>query len=147
MDPRFWWIWAILAALFIVGEIVTTGFFLLWFGIGAAAAALVGLLGLGAAPQWAVFVILSAVLVLMSRRFAERVTTAPPPGIGAERAIGKTGVVIEEIDPLEDTGRVRIEKDEWRAAIDAGGNIPVGAKVTVLRIEGTHLVVTPTEEV
>ncbi|KPJ53761.1 hypothetical protein AMJ39_03400 [candidate division TA06 bacterium DG_24] len=147
MDPRLWWIWAILAAAFILGEIVTTGFFLLWFGIGAAAAALAALFGLGPGWQWAAFVFLSAILVLLSRRFADRVTSPPPPGIGAERAIGKNGVVIESIDPLKDAGRVRVEKDEWRATSESEGNIPVGTKVTVVRIEGTHLVVKPTEEV
>ena len=40
MDPEVWrWIWLATAATFIVGEIAMTGaFFLLPFGVGAAAA-------------------------------------------------------------------------------------------------------------
>jgi membrane protein implicated in regulation of membrane protease activity len=34
---QWWIIWLIVAALFLVGEVLTTGFFLLWFGVGAIA--------------------------------------------------------------------------------------------------------------
>ena len=47
MELNYWWIWMILAALFVVGEIFTAGFFLLWFGIGAAVSGVIALLGLG----------------------------------------------------------------------------------------------------
>ena len=39
MDPEVWrWIWLATAATFIIGEIATAAFFLLPFGVGAAAA-------------------------------------------------------------------------------------------------------------
>ena len=46
MEFEIWWIWMAIAALFIVGEIFTQGFFLLWFGIGAAVAGFLAILGL-----------------------------------------------------------------------------------------------------
>ena len=36
MEFQIWWLWFGLAAVFMLGEIFTEGFFLLWFGIGAA---------------------------------------------------------------------------------------------------------------
>ena len=146
MSIQTWWIWMALAAIFIVAEIFTAGFFIMWFGIGAAVAGVLAILGLGAGWQWASFVVVSGVLLIISRRFAERFTKKQPPGIGADRFIGKEGIVLEEIDNMKDTGRVRMDKEEWRAVSDTGKIIPPGARVTVTRLDGVHLVVTLTKE-
>jgi membrane protein implicated in regulation of membrane protease activity len=131
----------ILAALFIVGEIFTFGFFLLWFGVGAAAAGVLALFDLGAAWQWIAFIVVSLVLFLVSRRFAERVSQEQPPGIGADRFIGEECVVLDDIDESNNTGRVRMNKEEWRANSAGGQVIPKGARVVVTDVKGTHLVV------
>jgi len=146
MPVKVWWIWMIIAAIFVIGEIFTAGFFLLWFGIGAAIAGVLALLDLGAVWQWIAFVVISGVLFAVSRRFAERFSKKQPPGIGADRFIGKKGVVLEEIDNIKNTGRVRIGKEEWRADSDTGEVIPVGKRVEVVRLDGTHLVVKTLEE-
>lgn len=146
MALNIWWIWMIIAALFVIGEIFTAGFFLMWFGIGAAVAGILALLGLGAGWQWGTFIVVSGVLFGVSRRFAERFTKKQPPGIGADRFVGKQGVVLEEIDNVKNTGRVRIEKEEWRADSDTGEVIPVGKMIKVNRLVGTHLVVETLKE-
>lgn len=143
MEIQVWLIWMIFAALFIIGEIFTAGFYLFWFGIGAAIAGVLALLGLGAGWQWASFVVISLVLFLVSRRFAEKFTKKQPPGIGADRWIGKEGLVLEKIDNEKNTGRVRIGKEEWRADSDTGKIIPNNKRVTVTRMDGTHIVVKP----
>jgi membrane protein implicated in regulation of membrane protease activity len=142
---NYWWAWMILAALFIIGEIFTAGFFLLPIGIGAAIAGLVALLGGNTIWQLVVFVVASFILFLVSRRFAQRVTKEQPPGIGADRFIGAECVVLEKINNLTDAGRVRMGKEEWRAESDSGDEIEAGTKVTVVRLSGTHLVVKPVE--
>ena len=141
MPENVWWIWMILAAVFVAGEIFTAGFFLLWFGVGAAVAGLLALVGLGPAWQWGSFVVVSGVLFAVSRKFADRFTKPQPPGIGADRFIGKRGLVLESIDDIQNTGRVRLDKEEWRAESDSGETIPEGARVEVARIEGTHVIV------
>ena len=141
MPEEMWWIWMIIAAIFVIGELFHMGFFLLWFGIGAAVAGILALLGLGAVWQWGSFIVLSMILFAVTRRFAERFTKKQPPGIGADRFIHQKGVVIEEIDNMKNTGRVRIGKDEWRADSDTGEVIPLGRMVEVIRVEGTHIVV------
>lgn len=146
MNPDLWWVWMILAALFIVGEIFTFGFFLLWFGIGAAVAGILALFDLGAAWQWVAFIVVSLVLFLISRRFAERVSNEQPPGIGADRFIGQACVVLETIDNANNAGRVRMDKEEWRADSAEGQIIPEGTRVVVESIKGTHLVVKPLTE-
>lgn len=141
MAIKIWWLWMAIAALFVVGEIFTAGFFLLWFGIGAAAAGILALLGLGIGWQLAAFVVISGVLFVVSRRFAEKFSKQQPPGIGADRFIGRQGMVLEAIDNANDTGRIRLQKEEWRGESETGEIIPVGSRVEVVRLEGTHLVV------
>jgi membrane protein implicated in regulation of membrane protease activity len=146
MPAHFWWIWMVLAAICIVAEIFTAGFFILWFGIGALVAGLLSLFELNAGWQWAAFVVVSGVLFAVSRRFAERFTKQQPPGIGADRFIGKRGVVLEEVNNQKNSGRIRIDKEQWRADSDAEEIIPAGKKVEVTRVDGTHMIVKPIEE-
>jgi membrane protein implicated in regulation of membrane protease activity len=143
---NFWWIWMILAALFVVGEIFTAAFFLLWFGVGAAVAGFLALMGVGAGWQLGVFVVVSFVLFAVSRRFAERVTKKQPPGIGADRFVGEECIVLEKIDNAHNTGRVRMDREEWRAESGSGEVIPVQTRVRVVRLSGTHLVVDEIKE-
>ena len=68
MENYYWILWCILGAVLIVAEIFTSGFVLLWFGIGALAAALVGLIGINSlAIQFAVFALVSVGLTAASR--------------------------------------------------------------------------------
>jgi membrane protein implicated in regulation of membrane protease activity len=146
MPAQFWWVWMILAAVCIVAEIFTAGFFIFWFGIGALAAGLLSLFGLSVGWQWAAFVVVSGVLLAISRRFAERFTKQQPPGIGADRFIGKRGVVLDQVDNQANTGRIRIDEEEWRADSDADEIIPTGKRVEVTRVDGTHMIVKPVQE-
>ena len=141
MEFEIWWVWMAIAALFIVGEIFTQGFFLLWFGIGAAVAGIFAILGLGVGWQLGAFVVVSGVLFVVSRRFAEKVSKKQPPGIGADRFVGLEGIVLEEIDNVKNTGRVRVQKDEWRADSETGEIIAEGEQIVVTRLDGTHMVV------
>jgi len=136
-----WLIWMAVAAVFIIGEIFTLGFFLLWFGIGAAVAGILAIFGLGGSWQWGAFAVVSGVLFVLSRRFAERFSKKQPPGIGADRFIDKKGVVLEEVDNIKNSGRIRMGKEEWRAESDTGEVILVGKMVEVTRLVGTHVVV------
>jgi len=146
MGIKIWWIWMAIAAFFVIAEIFTMGFALLWFGIGAAVAGILALIGLGMGWQLASFIVISGVLFVVSRSFAEKFTKKQPPGVGADRFIQKKGVVTEEIDNIKNTGRVRIGKDEWRADSDTDGAIAAGEIVEVTRVDGTHLVVRISKE-
>ena len=146
MIIMIWWIWMIIAAFFVLGEIFTAGFFLLWFGIGAAVAGLLAMFGLSFGWQLGAFVVISGVLFVVSRRFAERFSKKQPAGIGADRFVGLRGIVLEEIDNDKNTGRVRLKKEEWRADSETGEVIPAGKKVEVTRMDGTHIVVKTLKE-
>lgn len=135
------WIWVILCAAFIIGEIFTAGFYLFPFAVGTGVAAILTLLGVPSWAQWAAFIVLSAVLVIFSRRLVDKFTKEPPERTNVDRLIGEIGVVTEKIEPLPDTGRVRVKKDEWRATSADHSAIEKDARVRVVKVDGAHLVV------
>ncbi|MCF6159124.1 MAG: NfeD family protein [wastewater metagenome] len=141
MASDLWWLWMIMAAIFVISEIFTAGFFLLWFGIGAAVAGILSGLGFNVGWQWIAFIIISASLFVLSRRFAERFTKKGPSGVGADRFIGQKGIVLEQIDNIKHTGTVKTRDEVWRADSDTGEVIPAGEKIEVVKVVGTHLVV------
>jgi len=138
-----WWVWFVVAAVFAIAEIFTAGFFILWFGVGAAVAGVLAAIGLSSAWQWIAFIIVSSLLVMLSRRFAERFSRPQPNGIGANRLIGKQAVVLEAIDNLRNAGRIRLDKEEWRAESETGDPIAPETVVTVSRVDGTRAIVRP----
>jgi membrane protein implicated in regulation of membrane protease activity len=139
------WIWVGLTAVFIIGEIFTVGFFLFPFAIGTGVAAILTLVGAPSWLQWVAFVVISGIMVIFSRRLADRFTKEPPERSGVDRLIGETAIVTEAIDPLTDSGRVRVKKDHWRATSSDGSKIGKDEAVRIVRVEGAHLVVERTQ--
>ena len=138
----WFWFWVILAAFLIVGEIFTMGFFLLPFGVGAAAAALGSWMGANVVGQWIIFLLVSIPALLLIKRFADRVTRDREPlQVASDRALGKSGIVLEAIHPHGGMGRIRVGLEEWRAQPETPAEIPKGTVVDVVRVEGTHLIV------
>ena len=61
----------------------------------------------------------------------------------ADRCVGRTGVVLEDIDNLAATGQVRVCGSVWSARSTDGASIAAGTTVVVDRIEGVKLMVRP----
>jgi membrane-bound ClpP family serine protease len=140
LGPAWMW-WVLLAAACVIIEIFTVGFFVLWFGVGAAAAAVVAWMELSGTWQGVTFVVVSGVCVALSRPFAKRIMKEEGIKVGPDRLLEKEGIVLENIDMDAGSGKVRVENEEWRAISEEGEIIEAGAKIQVLRIEGTHLIV------
>src|SRR3712207_3962785 len=114
MDP--WVIWLIAAVIFAVGEIATLGFFLAPFAGGALVAALLAGLDVGAAGQWATFVVVSIALPAALRPLARSHKRMPAQlRTGTAALIGKSGVVLERIANDEGVGIVKIDGEPWSA--------------------------------
>ena len=68
MENLFWILWFVLGAALIVAEVFTSGFVLLWFGVGALAAALAGIIGINnLGIQFMIFALVSIALTAASR--------------------------------------------------------------------------------
>jgi membrane protein implicated in regulation of membrane protease activity len=93
--------------------------------------------------QFVTFIIISLVLIGISRPFAKRITKDSPKKAAADRLIGKEALVIEEVAPHKG-GLVKIDGDIWKAV--AAQIIEDGETVNIEGIEGTKLVVKPIEK-
>ena len=122
---------------------MTTGFFLAPFAIGAALAAAVDVAGAGGTISAIVFV-LSAVLTLTLVRPIARRHIRQPPQIrtGSAALVGKRATVLERIANNEGVGSVRIEGEVWTArSFDDDHVIAEGMQVEVVGIKGATALV------
>jgi membrane protein implicated in regulation of membrane protease activity len=149
-DPESWrWVWLGVAVAGLAGEILTAGtFFLLPFALGAGAAAIAAFAGAELWLQWLLFVGVSALLTAAFRPIARRLDrTVPTEGIGARRWIGEIVLVLEDIPGGHDeTGLVRVGREEWRAQTRSAVGVIAGDRARVVDVTGTRLVVEPMNE-
>ena len=145
MSAIWMWGWAAMTLIFLIAELFTTGFFLVCFGVGAAAAALLAYLGVDPLLQVAAFIAVSAVAVLLTRPLTRRLNEQQQNFVGSDRVLGKQAIVLTEINPAQGTGLVRVDAEEWRAISVDGQVLAREEIVEVLRIDGTRLVVRPSQ--
>ncbi len=139
-----WVIWLIAAAVLGVGEMHQGGFYLAPFAVGAALAAVVGLLGVGALLSAIVFIAASAIVFATLRPVAQRHRRLPPAiRTGAAALVGRPAIVLERIANDEGVGCVKIDGGEvWTArSYDEHEVIPAGERVEVVEIRGATALV------
>jgi len=139
-----WVIWLAVAAILGVGEMHQGGFYLAPFALGAALAAIVGLLGVSAPLSAVAFVAGSGIVFATLRPVARRHRhTLPTIRTGAAALVGRPAVVLERIANGEGVGCVRIDGGEvWTArSYDEDAVIDAGERVEVVEIRGATAVV------
>jgi membrane protein implicated in regulation of membrane protease activity len=142
MEAEWWrWIWLGVTAIFGIGELFTAGFFMLPFAVGAVVAFILALLGVEPAIVLTVFLVVSVLTLVLFQRLVRQGDQRQHP-VGANRYVGRRVLVLERIDRVSGTGRVRLDTETWRATTD-GDPIAEGAEVRVVEMRGTRLVVTP----
>ena len=145
VNPETWrWIWLVIAAALITGEMFVAGtFILIPFGLSAVVAMILAFLGAPLIVGWIVFVGLGGALfsVFWRRSRISMAAMKSPPGAGHDRLIGAYGRTIEGIsgDPAT-SGLVKVGGEEWRAISDFGA-IDAGSTVEITEIRGTRVVV------
>lgn len=139
-----WVLWVIVLAATGIGEMLTTGFFLAPFAIGAALAALVSLAGAPDLAAWIVFVFASVATLGIVRPIALRHMHVPPAiRTGSAALVGKRAVVLERIANDEGVGCVKIDGEVWTArSLDDDLVIDPGTVVEVVQIKGATALVT-----
>lgn len=135
-------IWLILFILFVVIEIATMGLTTIWFAGGALLSTIAAMLNAPIYVQVTLFLVVSIVLLIFTRPIAVKYFNKDRVKTNAESLIGKSCIVISEIDNLEGTGQVTVNGQEWSArASDEAAKIPVGAVAEVVSISGVKLIV------
>lgn len=150
MEQIGWILWIILGVVLIVAEIFTLGFVLLWFGIGALAAALVGWLGFGFGLQFLVFAVVSIALTLMSRTIFSRYFSRGGEDeikMGMDALPGQVGTVTAASKGALNEAAVKVYGSIWTAfPIDETKPLVEGEKVEVVRVQGSSIYVQQTRE-
>ena len=138
-----WILWVIGACAFGIGEMLTTGFFLAPFALGAALAALVDALGAGELGSWIVFVAVSLLTLGIVRPIARSHMQMPPQiRTGAAALVGKQAIVLERIANDEGVGCIKIDGEVWTArSLDEDQVIERGTRVHVVDIRGATALV------
>ncbi|GAB3729135.1 NfeD family protein [Nocardiopsis nanhaiensis] len=140
-----WLIWIILAAALGVAEFFTMTFVLGLIAAAALVAGLLGAIGLPLVVQIIGFLAAAAAgLVLVKPIMDRQIERGPDIRSGTAALVGKSGVVLKEVNA--DEGRVKLQGEEWSArCLDEDLVIPVGAHVDVMEIDGATAVVYPRE--
>jgi membrane protein implicated in regulation of membrane protease activity len=135
------WNWFILAAVFLLIELMAPGVFMLWLGL---AAILVGIISIAVQWSWQAqlisFAVLSIACIPIWRYFARRVEAPADRPFLNRRAQGYVGRVFTLDKPIVDgVGTIHIEDTIWRVS---GPDLPAGSRVKVAQADGANLVVT-----
>jgi membrane protein implicated in regulation of membrane protease activity len=145
MDNIAWILWLVLGVFLIIAEIFTLGFVLLWFGIGAIAAAVVAMMGGGFLLQFLVFAVVSIGLTLMSRTifakyFAHDERNAMKMGV--DSLPGQVGTVTTASKGALQEGAVKVYGSTWTAfPVDGETALIEGEKVEVVEVKGSSIYV------
>lgn len=136
-------LWLVLLAVLLLTEASTVTLVSIWFAFGALAAMIVSLLGGQLWLQAAVFVVVSAVLLAALRPLARKHFTPKLVKTNVDAVLGQTGYVVEPIDNIKGTGRVKLGGMEWSARSTEEAPVEADTLVKVDRVEGVKVFVTP----
>lgn len=134
--------WAVAFVVFLIAEIATlTALVSVWFAVGALAAMIsVIFFDISFVWQLAVFVIVSTVVLIITRPFVRKVQ-GRKFATNYELDVGKQAVVIEPINNQLGQGRVKLDGVDWLARSENGELIEQGAVVTIKVVDGSKLIV------
>ena len=138
-----WYVWLILAGIFVIGEVLTSGFLIFWFSLGSLIAMVVSFFIPDVIVQTTVFLISSVILILSTKPLVKKFANIDTVKTNAQSIIGKKGLVTKDISSIKATGQVKIEGELWSAIGKDDMDIPKGTEVEVNEIKGVKVVVTP----
>lgn len=140
-----WIFWLIVAGVFFVIELLTTGFLVFWIGLSALVAMIISFFTANLVIQTAVFVILSSILMIFTRplvnKFIKNKDVVPT---NVYSIIGKKGIVVTDINNIDYTGKVKVSGELWSAISDS--NLTKGTHIIVSEIDGVKLKVEKIED-
>ena len=141
-EPSFWH-WIVLGVVFITMEAFAPGAFFL--GMGVSAVLVGGVLFAVPATDWKtqlfIFAVLSAISVVVARRWVRgKPIDSDQPLLNQRGAqyVGRTFNLSEAI--INGQGKIKVDDSIWKVH---GDDLPEGARVTVIGVDGTILTVEP----
>lgn len=136
--------WLAGGLLLVLIEIVTpSGFFIMFFGLGALTVGVLTRFGLAgpAWVEWLLFTLLSLGYVLIFRERLQKRVQAPWSA-DVDSLVGELATPRERIRP-GDVGRIELRGSSWSARNDSSTVIEPGQRCRVTRVDGLLLFVRP----
>ena len=139
-----WQIWLILSGIYLIIEIMTVGFLIFWFAIGALLAMVVSLFTDNIILQTSVFVLSSTILIFATKPFVKKFANNKNAiQTNVYSTVGKTGIVTKDIDSIQALGQIKVGGEVWSAIGLDDINIPQGTEVEIKEIKGVKAIVAP----
>ncbi|MBO4573879.1 MAG: NfeD family protein [Bacteroidales bacterium] len=139
-----WQIWLLIAAVFVVIEIFTSGFAVACFSVGCVFGAILAACDLSLTWQVVAFAIGTFLAFVLIRpvvmKYLDKKTNNDHIKTNMDNIIGKTAMVTERIEE-NGFGRVKIDGDDWKAQTTDGVAVEVGEKVQIESYESIILTV------
>jgi membrane protein implicated in regulation of membrane protease activity len=137
-----WWAWLILGGILMGAELLlSTGFFLFFFGVGAALTGCLVALGLlpSFAAQGIAFVAISfASIVLLRKPLLAKFHFRNKAHVAVDSLIGQTAIALDAMAP-QSAGRVELRGSCWSAWNTGSEPIALNARCHVDKVEGLTL--------
>lgn len=134
----FWLILAIILGLF---EASTANLITLWPALAALLTAGFALFDLNNFWLAVIFVVLSAIFLVCTRPLVKKYISHKTVPTNADRIIGMSGIVTCSIDPINNSGQVKISGQIWSAKSADGTFIEKDTVVVVTALEGVKAIV------
>ena len=133
-------LWLGLMVVFLIIELATVGLTSIWFSGGSLA-------GAGMVIQIAVFVVISAVLVIFTRPFAAKYVNVHHVKTNCDELIGSVVKVTETVDNFAQTGTAIAQGKEWTARCKSDKDrIEKDSLAKVTAISGVKLILEKCKE-
>lgn len=146
MPELDYWHWLALGLALMILEMLAPSTFFLWMGVAAmGVGALLWLMpGLSPDVQLILFALLSILAIVLGRRYVKKhpiETDRPTLNVRGAQAIGR--ILTLDAPIVNGVGRTRMDDTLWRVR---GPDLPAGARVEVIGVEGTALRVRPLDQ-
>lgn len=143
-----WWYWLLFGLVLIALEMASSGgFYIIFFGAGAVAVALLTATGLiGEWMQWLLFSVLSIVSLLVFRNPLMRTLNLGAGAPDIDTLAGEIATALEDIASGAD-GRVELRGTTWSARNGGSTLVIRGHRCEVVRAERLTLIVKAKEAV
>ena len=135
--------WVIVIVLALVIESISLNLNAVWFAMGGVGSLIAVALGAPVPVQWLVFIVVSAIFLILVRPFARRVLKPKGAATNADRILGEQAVVTQKIDNTLAQGEIKIMGQYWSARSADGAPIAQGSVVRVREIVGVKAIVEP----
>lgn len=144
INAMYFWLFVIIVG--VIAEIVTLDLCAIWFAIGGVFALIAASLNLNVTTQMVIFVLFSAVLLVLVRPFCRKFVQVKKEPTNADRIVMQTGVVTSEINNLQENGEIKVMGQVWTARSIDDTVIPEKSTVQIVCIQGVKAIVKQLED-